>query len=69
MAHRLAPQARAELSNIWTYIVKEGGNIAAADDVIDAITERFYLLSQYPRMAAPAMICAPACAALPSGNT
>jgi toxin ParE1/3/4 len=50
MAHRLAPQARAELSNIWAYIVKEGGNIAAADAVIDAITDRFYLLSQYPRM-------------------
>jgi toxin ParE1/3/4 len=50
MAHRLAPQARAELSNIWNYIVKESGNIGAADGVIDAITERFYLLSQHPRM-------------------
>jgi plasmid stabilization system protein ParE len=50
MAHRLAPQERAELSNIWNYIVKESGNAAAADGVIDAITERFYLLSQYPRM-------------------
>jgi toxin ParE1/3/4 len=50
MAHRLAPQARAELSNIWAYIVKEGGNVAAAGGVIDAITERFYLLSQYPRL-------------------
>ena len=35
---------------IWAYIVKEGGNVAAADSVIDAITERFYLFSQYPRM-------------------
>ena len=50
MAHRLAPQARAELSGIWNYIVKEGDNVPAADGVIDAITERFYLLSQYPRM-------------------
>ena len=50
MAHRLAPQARAQLVNIWTYIVKQGGNVAAADGVIDAITERFYLLSQYPRL-------------------
>jgi hypothetical protein len=23
MAHRLAPQARAELSDIWTYIARE----------------------------------------------
>jgi hypothetical protein len=30
MAHRLAPQARAELSSIWNHIVKEGGNVAAA---------------------------------------
>jgi plasmid stabilization system protein ParE len=50
MAHRLAPQAQAELSNIWNYIVKEGSNLGAADGVIDAITERFYLPSRFPRM-------------------
>ena len=50
MSHRLAPQAQTELSNIWTYIVREGGSVAAADAVIDAITERFYLLSQFPRI-------------------
>jgi plasmid stabilization system protein ParE len=48
MAHRLAPQARAELSSIWAYIVKQGGSVAAADGVIDAITERFYLLGLLP---------------------
>jgi toxin ParE1/3/4 len=50
MAHRLAPQARAELSDIWNYIVKESGNVVAADGVIDAITECFYLLSEHPRI-------------------
>jgi plasmid stabilization system protein ParE len=50
MAHRLAPQARAELVDIWSYIARESGNAAAADGVIDAITERFYLLARYPRM-------------------
>jgi toxin ParE1/3/4 len=50
MAHRVAPQVRAEFSSIWNYIVKESGNAAAADGVIDAITERFHLLSQHPRM-------------------
>jgi toxin ParE1/3/4 len=50
MAHRLAPQARTELNSIWNHIAKESGNVAAADDIIDAITERFYLLSEYPRM-------------------
>jgi toxin ParE1/3/4 len=50
MAHRLAPQARADLGIIWNYIVRESGNVAAADGVIDAITERFHRLSQYSRM-------------------
>jgi toxin ParE1/3/4 len=50
MAHRLGPQARAELSGIWSYITRESGNAAVADAVIDAIAARFYLLSQYPRM-------------------
>jgi toxin ParE1/3/4 len=50
MPHRLAPQARAELNGIWNYIVKESGNAAAADGVIDSITDRFYLLGQYPRL-------------------
>jgi toxin ParE1/3/4 len=53
MAHRLAPQAQADLSAIWNYIVKESGNVAATDGLVDAITERFYLLSQYPRMGRP----------------
>jgi toxin ParE1/3/4 len=53
MAHRLAPQARADLGIIWNYIVNGGGSAAAADGVIDAITERFYLLSQFPRMGRP----------------
>jgi hypothetical protein len=33
----------ATLSSIWNNIVKEGGNLAAADGVFDAITERFSL--------------------------
>jgi len=50
MVHRLAPQAKAELGNIWNYIARESGNLAAADGVIDAITERFYLLAEFPYM-------------------
>ena len=50
MVHRLAPQARAELSNIWNYIAHESGNLVAADGVIDSITERFYLLAEFPYM-------------------
>jgi len=50
MVHRLAPQARAELSNIWNYIARESGNLAVADGVVDAITARFYLLAEFPYM-------------------
>jgi toxin ParE1/3/4 len=50
MAHRRAPEARAELDNIWSYMARESGNAATADAIIDAITERFYLLTQYPRL-------------------
>ena len=69
MAHRRAPQPPAELSSIWNYIAKEGGNVAAADDIIDALTERFYLLSQYAHMGRPATIYAQDCAASRSDNT
>src|ERR1700744_878559 len=50
MAHSIAPQVHADLDGIWYNIVKEsGGNVAAADRIVDSITERFQLLSQYPR--------------------
>jgi toxin ParE1/3/4 len=50
MVHRLAPQALADLDNIWDHIFKESGNLVAADKLIDAIAERFHLLSEYPRI-------------------
>ena len=46
----VAAEARAELDAIWYNILTESGSIAAADRVVDAITERFYLLGQYPRV-------------------
>jgi toxin ParE1/3/4 len=49
MAHRVAPEARSDLDGIWYNVVKESSNVAAADRVIDAITDRFFLLGQYPR--------------------
>jgi toxin ParE1/3/4 len=50
MAHRVAPQAEAELDNIWYYVAKESGSIDIADRLIDSITERFYLLARYPHI-------------------
>ena len=50
MAHILAPEASADLDAIWYYIAKESGSTHRADRLVDAITERFYLLSTYPRL-------------------
>lgn len=50
MAHRLSPQAEAELDDIWHYVAKESGSMEIADRLLDSITERFYLLSRYPQL-------------------
>jgi toxin ParE1/3/4 len=49
MAHRLAPQAAAELDDIWYYVAKESG-ITTADRLVDAITKRFHLLATHPHI-------------------
>lgn len=50
MVHYVAPQAAADLDQVWYYIAKESGNTDLADRIVDAITERFYLLSTHPRV-------------------
>ena len=50
MAHRVAPQAEADLDGLWYYVAKESGSIEIADRLIDSITERFPLLSRNPRL-------------------
>ncbi|MGA7318117.1 MAG: type II toxin-antitoxin system RelE/ParE family toxin [Silvibacterium sp.] len=50
MAHRLAPEAEAELDDIWYYVAKESGSIDIADRLVDSITERFYLLARHPHI-------------------
>jgi hypothetical protein len=39
MAHRVAPEAEAELDSIWYYVAKESGSIEVADRLIDSIIE------------------------------
>ena len=46
MAHRLAPEAEADLDDIWYYTAKESGSIEIADRLIDSITERLFLLAK-----------------------
>jgi hypothetical protein len=69
VAHRVAPEAEAELDDIWFYIAKESGSIEIADRTIDFITARFFLLAAAPTWAADAMkICVPACGVLPRAS-
>lgn len=50
MAHRLAPEAEADLDEIWYYLAKESGSIQIADRLIDAITARFLVLGTHPHI-------------------
>lgn len=48
MSHRLAPEAEADLDELWHYIASNG-SVETADRVVDAITTRFFLLGTHPR--------------------
>ena len=49
MPYRLSPLAEDDLDAIWLYVA-EDASPARADRLIDAIIERFDLLSEQPRM-------------------
>jgi len=53
MAHRLAPEAEGDLDEIWYHLAKESGIPEIADRLIDTITERFFLLADYPHVGRP----------------
>jgi len=48
MAHRVAPQAAADLDDIWYYVAKESGSVEIANRLIDSVTARFLLLANHP---------------------
>lgn len=48
MAHRVAPQAEADLDDIWLYVAKESASMETASRLIDSITERFLFLAGFP---------------------
>jgi toxin ParE1/3/4 len=50
MAHILSPEAEEDLDTIWYYVAKASGGIERADRIVDAITERFCMLSTHPRL-------------------
>jgi toxin ParE1/3/4 len=45
---RLSPEAEAELDDIWIHIARESGSIDIATRLLESITERFWLLAQFP---------------------
>ena len=47
---RLAPEAEAELDDIWLHIARESGSLDIATRVVEASTGRFWLLARYPFM-------------------
>jgi toxin ParE1/3/4 len=48
MAHRVSPEAEADLDGIWVYIATESGSLDIADRFVDSLTDRFFLLSTNP---------------------
>ena len=48
MAHRVAPQAEADLDEIWLYTAKESGSMDVATRLIDVIHRPFRFSGQLP---------------------
>lgn len=48
MAHRVAPEAEADLDDIWWYIARGSGSVEIADRFTELLTDRFYLLANNP---------------------
>jgi toxin ParE1/3/4 len=49
VAHRIVPRAEADLDDIWVYVARESGSMDVANRLIDALTERFFLLTKFPQ--------------------
>jgi plasmid stabilization system protein ParE len=50
MAHRVAPRADADLDDIWLYVANDSGSLDVANRLIDSITDRFFLLADFPHL-------------------
>jgi toxin ParE1/3/4 len=50
MGHVRSPQADSDLNSIWYYVASESAGVEVADRLIDSITERFFLLANYPNI-------------------
>jgi toxin ParE1/3/4 len=68
MAHRLSSEAEAELDDIWWYIAQDSGSTDTARNVIASITQRFDLLTRYPRLGRRRDDLRPGLRSYPAGN-
>jgi toxin ParE1/3/4 len=50
MAHRVAPQAKSDLDEIWYFVAIQSGSTEIAGRLIENITDRFLLLSRFPEI-------------------
>jgi toxin ParE1/3/4 len=50
MNFQVAPEAEADLDEIWLYLAQESGNPIIATRVVNSITDRFVLLAKFPNM-------------------
>jgi toxin ParE1/3/4 len=50
MAHRRAPEADNDLEDIVISLASLGATFATAERIVSEITERFYLLAEYPHL-------------------
>jgi toxin ParE1/3/4 len=49
VTHRIASRAEADLDAIWIYVASKSGSMDVANRLIDALTERFFLLTNFPQ--------------------
>lgn len=49
MGFILLPEAESDLDSIWLYVARES-SIETANRLIDALTDRFWLLARNPRI-------------------
>ena len=50
MGHVRTLQANSDLAEIWYYVATKSGSLDIADRLIDSITDRFFLLANYPNL-------------------
>jgi toxin ParE1/3/4 len=48
MAYRVAPEAAADLDDIWEFVASRSSSLETADRLIDTVIERFLLLARFP---------------------